>query len=569
MRTLRTFNSSIAALGLATALLSTQRCPAVIAWTPVADNCGTPAQTQNCPLPVDLQPYLKFDPPVMPQYAKMMAYKAWIRPGPSLMGTLVTTANDEGVWGTGPYFASTGTLTTNPPTLILREGDATSTAIGAPTYGNSGSLAIGNLQMSIRGDTLFQANLSTTGGKASLHDNCCLQIMAQAVTSAWTDLRPPVVDWTGEKVAEWLWQNNANNGIMRFDYASGIPLPPCDPNTPSWSSNPSLSSTIAPGGVGLFRPTPAPIGSPTIGERGVTLFYAVDNAAPVARRPHLRFRTAGVVQGIVNRSRDLVPAGDLRYPGGYRLGTYAPKLLCVVDTSAASMLDAWQMSAMITPGGVTVVEPSLWVQRVGGINVPECFVKQGDAAPGTSSTFASFYEMQAVFESPNTLNRWVIFGANLTSGARAIYMIKVPQVGALGSLTLVATDDPGVTIVTPITGSPTAITTLQPWFSVDLIGNIVFTANCLGLPVGSQQVLCTASIFAPAPVVQSQQGLTIPTLTSGPAIIRRFDLAKPDQGVLSRGQAINGKGDYAARILFRYINTSGVSANGEGVYFGQ
>ena len=94
-------------------------------------------------------------------------------------------------------------------------------------------------------------------------------------------------------------------------------------------------------------------------------------------------------------------------------------------------------------------------------------------------------------------------------------------------------------------------------------------ANSTALPAGSQQVLCTASATAPTPLVQSQAGLPVPTLSSGTAMIRRFDLAKPDQGVLSRGQAINGSGDYAARILFNYTNTSGVVTPGEGIYLGR
>ncbi|MCU0233036.1 MAG: hypothetical protein MUE90_03250, partial [Thermoanaerobaculales bacterium] len=84
---------------------------------------------------------VRFDPPVMPQKQKLLAYKARLRPGVAITGPVVTTANDEGVWGTGPEFSSSGTISFRP-TLILREGDATSTAIGAPTYGNGGTLTI-------------------------------------------------------------------------------------------------------------------------------------------------------------------------------------------------------------------------------------------------------------------------------------------------------------------------------------------------------------------------------------------------------------------------------------------
>lgn len=572
-----TLRYSVLALALTAIIASPHRSEAQITWVPLADNCGTPALTQFCPSPTNLQPYLKFDPPVMPQKAKLLAYKAWLQPGTALSGPNVTTVNDEGVWGTGPEYSSSGTISFRP-TLILREGDATSTASGAPTYGNGTALAINNLQMSVRGDTVFQANLSSLGGKAALHDNCCLQIMAQSsgATPLYTNIQPPVIDWSGENVSEWLFRTPADNGIKHFGYAPGT-LPPCDPFTQNWLSHPTaVLSSVAFGGADPFLATPAPIGSPAIGVRGVTLFYARDSALPPARRPHLRVSLpVGTPQFILNRSQNLLPVTTLYYPGGARLGTYSPKLLCVSDL-ASGLWAAWQMSMTINSSGFPVVEPSLWVQR-SIPSAPECFVKRGIPAPGTSSTFNSFYEMQIVDDTAGTGARWVFFGANLTSGARAIYVMTIQPAATspLGPLTLIATDDAGfgtpLTIAAPYIGSPLTfnITTLQPWFSADLTGNIVFLASSTGLPVGAQQVLCTASGSAPPPVVRSQQGLPIPTLTSGLAFIRRFDLAKPDQGVLSRGQAINGAGDFAARILFRYGASGTITNLGEGIYIGQ
>ncbi|MEI8289013.1 MAG: hypothetical protein WCH99_06030 [Verrucomicrobiota bacterium] len=560
---------SYLALSLTGLMAATQPSKAQITWVPLADNQGTPALTPNCPSPTNLQPYLKFDPPVMPPKTPVLAYKAWLRPGAAITGPVVTVANDEGVWGTGPELSSSGTIS-YLPTLILREGDATSTAIGAPTYGSGGTLAINNLQMSMRGDTIFQANLSSVGGKAALHDNCCLQIMAQSsgTTPLYADIRPPVIDWSGENVSEWLFYTAADNGISHFGYAAGT-LPPCASFTENWlSHSPTMAASP---GWGVFRPTPAPIGSPAIGFNGVTLYYAVDSIATPSKRPHLRVSLPmGTPQFVLNRSRDLVPATDLYYPSG-RLGIYSPKLLCVADPSIAGLWGAWQMSMMLYP--TAVVEPSLWVQR--SISAaPECFVKRGIAAPGTGSTFFSFYEMQIVDDTAGSGARWVFFGANPTSGARAIYVMTIQTASSspLGPLTLIATEDVGfgtpLGIAPPFIGSSTTITTLQPWFSIDLRGNIAFLASSTGLPAGSQQVLCTASGMTPNPVVRSQQGLPIATLTSGSAVIRRFDLAKPDQGVISRGQAINGAGYFAARILFRYAGSSGVVTNGEGIYLG-
>lgn len=578
MKSLLLARYSALAIALTAVIASTHHSEAQLTWVPLADNCGTPALTQFCPSPTNLQPYLRFDPPVMPQKAQLLAYKAWLRPGLPISGPFVTTANDEGVWGTGPEFSSSGTVSFSP-TLILREGDATGTASGAPTYGNGTALTINNLQMSVRGDTIFQANLSTIGGKAALHDNCCLQIMAQSsgTTPLYTDIRPPVVDWSGEHVSEWLTRTPADNGIRHFGYAAG-PLPPCDPFTQNWLSHPTaVLSSVAAGGVDPFLATAAPIGSPAIGVRGVTLYYARDSAAPPARRPHLRVSLPlGTPQFVLNRSRDLVPATDLYYPGGARLGTYSPKLLCVSDLSIAGLWATWQMSMTINSSSVNVVEPSLWVQR-SIASAPECFVKQGIPAPGTGSTFNNFYEMQIVDDTAGTGARWVFFGANLTSGKRAIYVMTIQPAPSspLGPLTLIATDDIGfgtpLTIAAPYIGSPLTfnITTLQPWFSADLRGNIVFLASSTGLPVGARQVLCTASGMSPPPIVRSQQGLPIPTLTSGLAFIRRFDLAKPDQGVLSRGQAINSAGDFAARILFRYGASGTITNLGEGIYIGQ
>jgi hypothetical protein len=221
---------------------------------------------------------------------------------------------------------------------------------------------------------------------------------------------------------------------------------------------------------------------------------------------------------------------------------------------------------------MTVVGKSLWVQRVGGPNVPECFVKETDTAPGTSTTFKRFDVLQ-VAQASNPSDTWVFFGATLTSGSKAIYVMQAPQIGPLGPLTLIATDDPVsptvLTIGPPFIGSSSPITSLNHLFSADLGANIVFTAKATGLPPGSRQVLCTAAAVAPIPVVRSQSGLAIPTLSSGSATITGFDLAKPDQGVLSRGQAINDAGDVAARIFFRYVNGSGASTIGEGIYLGQ
>jgi hypothetical protein len=66
-------------------------------------------------------------------------------------------------------------------------------------------------------------------------------------------------------------------------------------------------------------------------------------------------------------------------------------------------------------------------------------------------------------------------------------------------------------------------------------------------------------------VVRSQSGQSITTLT-GSGMIRGFDIAKPEQGVLSRGQAINALGNAVARILFRQQTTAGL-VNYEGVFF--
>ena len=83
---------SVLVLSLAALMAATQRSEAQITWTPLADNLGTPALTPFCPGSTNLQPYLKFDPPVMPQKAQLLAYKAWLRPGPAITGPVVTTA---------------------------------------------------------------------------------------------------------------------------------------------------------------------------------------------------------------------------------------------------------------------------------------------------------------------------------------------------------------------------------------------------------------------------------------------------------------------------------------------
>jgi hypothetical protein len=540
-----------------------------IPWIPVVDNAGTPALTQH-PGPTPMLPYLSFAPPIMPQYdGLLLAYKARLRLGVTGSGTTITALNDEGVWGNGPEYSQSGTFSLNP-TLIAQEGNATSTTAGAPTYGNAGTLTISNLQMSLRGDTVFQSNLST-GGKASLHDNCCLQVMAlSGATAPFADLAPPVVDLWGPNVAGWFQRNPLapnRTGIMRMTYPTGFLLPPCTPFAPSLLSITASSSAVgpmaAPGSVGAFLATPSPIGSPAISERGNVLFYAWDSILPTIKRQHLRLSVPSGGQAIINRRNDNILATDLHYPAG-KLGVYSPRLVCVSDVGGAPSLAAWQMSSMINASNVTLNEPSLWMQRLTGLNQPECLVRQGLPAPGTGSTFNTFYEMQTVADAAGSGVHWVFFGTNLLSGRRAIYVMKVPAVGPFGPPTLIATDAGG-TVLTPFVGVPGPITNLQPWFNVSVRGEVLFIANCGSFPVGARQVLCTASTATPAPTVRSQTSLGLMTLGGG-GTITGFDLAKPDQGVFSRGQAINGLGNIAARILFRQQTTAGL-VNYEGIFF--
>ncbi len=558
---------------LASSLAAANHASAVpIPWIPVVDNAFTPALTSH-PAPVPLTRYLSFDPPIMPQYdGKLLAYKARLRLGLAATGVTITAANDEGVWGNGPEYSQTGTFSLNP-TLILQEGNPTGTASSGITYGNAGSLIINNLQMTLRGDTVFQSNVST-GGKANLHDNCCLQIMGQSgATAPFLDLGPPVVDLWGPNVANWFARNPVStpikSGIMRLTYPTGFMLPPCTPFTASLASFTGSSSAVgamaAIGGVGNFLATPSPIGSPAISERGHVLFYAWDQKLPTIKRQHLRMSLAGGGEVILNRRDDLVPFGDLYYPLG-KLGVYAPKLVCMSDRAGTPSLAAWQMSSMINSSSVTVTAPSLWIQRLLGANVPECIITQGVAAPGTTSTFNTFYEMQTVTDMTGAGDHWVFFGTNLLNGKRAIYVVKVPVAGPFSAPILIATDDTPVgTFVTGVVGGTQRITTLQPWFNVSIRGEVAFIANVAAFPVGAKQVLCTALAATPAPVVRSQTSLIITTLT-GSGFITGFDLAKPDQGVFSRGQAINGLGNIAARILFRQQTTAGIS-NFEGIFF--
>ena len=558
---------------LASSLAAANQASAVpIPWIPVVDNAFTPALTSH-PAPVPLTRYLSFDPPIMPQLdGKLLAYKARLRLGATMIGTTITAANDEGVWGNGPEYSQSGTFSLNP-TLILQEGTPTGTAVGDPTYGNAGTLTIKNLQMSLRGDTVFQSNLSS-GGKANLHDNCCLQIMGKSGPAApFFDLGAPVIDLWGPNVANWFQRNPAStpikSGIMRVNYPTGFLLPPCPGFTNSLASFTGSPSAVgpmaAPGSVGNFLATPSPIGSPAISERGHVLFYAWDSIIPAIKRQHLRISLVGGGEQIVNRRNDNILATDLHYPSG-KLGIYSPKLVCISETTGVPTLAAWQMNSMINSASVTLTEPSLWMQRLTGLNQPECLVKRGIPAPGTASTFNTFYEMQTVVDQPGSGVHWIYFGTNLSSGKRAIYLIKVPAVGPFSAPLLIATDEVGFgTSLTPIIGTPNPISNLQPWFNVSMRGDVAFTANCSALPAGAQQVLCTADVYTPVPTVRSQTGLPITTLT-GSGTIRGFDLAKPDQGVFSRGQAINGLGNIAARILFRQQTSAGMM-NFEGIFF--
>jgi hypothetical protein len=528
--------------------------PVPFQWRCIADTCTV--AVGPCAAPAPLTRFVNFNPPVMPQYdAPLAAFKAWIQPGTLTTGLVVNASNDEGVWSNGPGWASGSfTMLTNN---ILREGDPVPSS--GTTFGVSNALTVQNLQMGAGGVTMCTTNTSAAAGKVAVLENCCLQNLGESPTSALMDIRPPVIDMANRNIGMW---KRAVGGVSGVEHGGlpGFIMPPCIPPVNAWWSG--FSPGWAPNQI-------ARVGSPSISEQGTIALYGRDNFIPAAQRNHIRVvDPAGTPAVVVRQGWGCPPVPGLLPPLS-RFGIIHSQLQANSDdrtlTSAPTDLVAWQMDTMTAPGPVTMNQDTLWCKQSGVYN---CLAYQTQNAPFIPGrTVTGFYALHAIAQQGITNSSHVVWGVRLSPGP-GLYAIYTSLVtgGVMGPVDLIATDVPGITPVNTLVAGVQNITTLAPFFSVNARGDVLFKATCAAAPVGQRQILVTASAAAGhARSVRAQSSLALPTLNCGMAVATNFQLATPEQGTYSRGQALNGLKQAAAKILF---NAPAPAGSGQGIFIG-
>jgi len=529
--------------------------PQQFQWKCIADTC-TQARG-SCSTGIPLTNFASFSPPIMAQYdAPLVAFKAWITPGTTTTGLTITGANDEGVWSNGPDFIS-GAFTCLPNNILL-EGDPVPAS--ANTFGISNSLTVRNLQMAAGGVTMCMTNTSIPGGKVAVLENCCLQNLGESPTATLMDIRPPVIDMPNRNIGMW---KRAVGGVSGVEHGGlpGMIMPPCIPPVNAWWSG--FSPMWAPNQL-------ARIGSPSISEMGTIALYGRDNWLPATERNHIRVVDPSGTPAIVVRQAWPCPPVPGFLPPGSSFGIIHTALQANSDdrtiTSVPTDLVAWQMDTMTAPGPSTVTSDSLWCKQSGVYNHLAYQTESAPDIPGR--TLTGFYALHTIAVPGVTNASFVFWGARLSPGPGfyAIYGTRVLG-GVKGPTLLIATDVPGITPVDTIMSGVQNITAMAPFFSVNARGDVLFKATCAGAPVGHRQVLVTAHASGGhARSVRSQSGMALPTLNCGIGVISNFQLATPDQGTYSRGQAYNALKSSAAKILF---TAPAPVINGQGIFIGR
>lgn len=536
--------------GTARAVVTPPVAPVPFQWKCIADTCTT--ALGPCTSPGPLARFVNFNPPVMPQYdGPLCAFKAWIQPG----GT-INASNDEGVWSNGPDWI-TGTFSC-VPNNIVREGSAV--PFSANTFGVSNALTVQNLQMGAGGVTMCTTNTSAVSGKVAVMENCCLQNLGESPSSSLIDIRPPVMDLANRNIGMWKRAVGGSSGV-EHGALPGLIMPPCTPPVNAWWSG--FAAAWAPNQL-------ARVGSPSISEQGWIALYGRDNTMPLAARNHIRVVDPAGVPAIVVRQSWPCPVVPGWLPAGSRFGIIHSQLQANTDfrTTAGSVsnLVAWQMETMTGPGPSTVNFDSLWCRQSGVFN---CLAYESEPAidiPGR--TIVNFHSLHAIAQQGVVNSSWVFWGARLSPGLGmyAVYGCLVTG-GVKGPVNLIATDVPGITPVNTLMSGAQNITNLAPFFSVNAQGDVLLKATCAGAPAGQRQILATAKAAAShALSVRAQSGMPLTTLNCGNVMISNFQLATPDQGTYSRGQALSGVGMAAAKILFTAPPPVGA---GQGIFIGR
>ena len=521
-------------------------------WTGIADTGGTSlpqtAGLAHIAIPGTL--YTGFDAPVTDQYNPNVAFKA-------RLSLPATPSDDEGVWSNG------STTLSAIPTLVLREGDPIPSS--SETFGYLTKLTVENLQMAYLARTTCLANTSHVSGtgKAIILDGAVSvggtqQNLAESPTVAWRNLRPPVINefLNAGHVGFWAKQNPATgpSGIPHFSFAYNS-------NNPA-SFYPGLGWPFAAGfAAGWHVNQPPRIGSPSINYYADMAVFCRDALPPLSR--HIDLVDDFGVHQLVARQGTLASNNNfstISYaPTAARFGVFHTRLMANTSPGFgfSSPLVAWQMTNMLG-GGTT---PSLWYQKWG---VNSCVAFVGQVDPHTSRPFTSFYALHAAPNPDSTSvdSHYVFFGAELSGTFHGIYRCLITGV-ALTSFDLIATDAPGLpTQKTPVldfTSSLVDIVLLDKFFSVNAGAGVLFKAKTSAAPANAN-VLVTAEAGTTGHdrQVRAQSGVgpAINTVSFGPMVVDDFQLATPEQGVWSRGQAFGGGGitggqpHVAAKILF-------------------
>lgn len=513
--------------------------PVAISWVNIADTHA--ATLARDPLGASIIPnvnFLKFDPPVVSQYTQGLAFKGWLT-------APATPANDEGVWSTAPQLSSSGTP--HIATLVLRKGDPVfGSTIGA-TFG-AVTLNVENLQCASNDWTVCMTNTTPVGGKVAIgFNNLTFTNLAESSTAAWSDIRPPVITnfQTNGSIASWRKTTTPQSGVRRFIYTL--------PNTPSFA----LWDT---GLGGTYRNNQPPrIASPSISDGGAVAAYARDFNLPSNNHIQLRSPTGGLGGAIV---RELTPALTV-VPGFItataNFGTIHNRLMANSDSIVAgSELVTWQMATMRNP--LVINRTSLWCKHN---NTYSCLAFKGQPAPSlpAGNTIDSFYALHAVPDSASPGDHWIFWGAMIAPGNKvAIYRTHVSTTA--GTPDVIASSVTGTCPVDLISGGTHNISAIDRYFSVNIQGTVLFKATCVTVPPAQRQILVTADVVSGhSRKVRAQSGVSTAGVPVGGAFppASNFQLAAPEQGSCSRGQAI-GTQWLAAKVLYS-------GGSGQGVFW--
>jgi hypothetical protein len=516
-------------------------------WDLHADTLCVPARDKHGTSAV-LGKFQNFNPPVLAQKGRgLLAFRGTLQPGVAPSGVTISSLNNDGVWGNGgPFSQNVAPPSFSPVWNILQEGDSLKAPFPNYLYGNgAGVLSVANLQVNASGHTIGAANTTAPGGRAYWVDNCGLSEFAVAQNPAgiapWLMLNLPVQDERNSRYAGWARRNFTPSGTMSFSPA-GFFTPPLSPLT---AAPVTFATTPAPalGHVGNFQPHSARPGSPSISAMGEIASFAIDQfAVPAMSRNHIVL-DQNPTQTIIVRQGDPSPIALERF------GVIHPSLMANCDGGNLPTV-AWQQATMLTGAFAPIpLSTSLWVwnnavrTQLARVNTP------APDLPGfTITSFYALHASQNLTGGPAT--SYVTYGCRVQGlgGIRkAIYAVDVTA-GVVGTPHLVATNVPGVSNTLPALSAATTILDFADFFSTNMQGEVLINAQLAVAPAGQDRVLLVAKPSNNwALSCRAQTGMVTTQTACGFLRLNSFQLATPEQGTHSRGQAMNAGGEIGFR----------------------